>query len=121
MGRKNLFIIAAAAVLSVAVILSLNAYLALAASPAAEAAVKSLSQIEADATKLQGYCKIIKEMNAAGDDAAKSDALEQQMEELLQSFGPQFETVLALSKSADSESTDGQALQAAFDKLDEKC
>ena len=43
------------------------------------------------------------------------------MEELLQSFGPQFEQVLALSKSADSDSPDGQALQAAFDKLDEKC
>lgn len=121
MDRKNLLIIAAATFLSVVVIFSLNTYSALAASPAAEAAAKAISQIEADTTKLQGYCKIIKEMNAAGDDEAKSDALEQQMEELLRSFGPRFEQVLALSKSADSESPDGQALQAAFDKLDEKC
>ena len=76
MDRKNLLIVAAAAVLSVAVIFSLHSYSALAASPAAEAAAKAISQIEADPTKLQGYCKIIKEMNVSGNDEAKSDALE---------------------------------------------
>jgi len=108
-------------IVAAAAILSLSVCPTLAASPSVEAAAKSLSQIEADATKLQGYCKIIKEMDAAGEDEAKSDALEQQLGDLLQSFGPQFEQVLALSQSLDSESADGQALDEAFDKLDEKC
>jgi hypothetical protein len=106
---------------AVVAILSLSTHPALAASPAVEAAAKAISQIGADATRLQGYCKIVKEINAAGDDEAKIDALEQQMEDLLKSFGPQFEQVLALSESTDSETPDGQALEAAFDKLDAKC
>lgn len=104
-----------------AAVLCLSAGLALAASPAIEAAVKSLAAIEADTTKLQGYCKVLKDMDAAGDDEAKLDALDQQMRDLLQGFGPQFEQVLELSESTDSESADGKVLDEAFGKLDQKC
>lgn len=116
MDRKTLLIAA-----TVAAIFSTAAHPALAASAEAQAAVSALSQIEADATKLQEYCKIVGEMGAAEDDEAKFDELQQQFEDLLRSFGPQFEAVLTLSETADPETPDGQALEAAFDKLDEKC
>ena len=85
-----------------AAVLALSAAPAFAAaSPAVEAAAKTLEQIAADATKLQGYCKLIKDMEAAGEDEAKFDAVEQQMRDLLRSFGPQYEQAMDLSESTD--------------------
>lgn len=94
---------------------------ATAASPAVEAATKSLSDLANDSAKLQGYCRIIKEMDAASDDEAKFDELEQQMRDLLRSFGPQYEQAMELAESTESDSEDGKALEAAFDQLDQKC
>lgn len=108
-------------VVAVAAILSLSASAALAASAEVEAAAKALSQIEADATKLQSYCKIINDMGEAGEDEAKFDELGEQLSNLLRSFGPQVEKALELSETTDPETPDGEALEAAFDKLDEKC
>lgn len=105
----------------VAAFLSLSASPVLAASPAVQAASNALSQIEADATKLQAYCKIINEMGEAGEDEAKFDELGEQLGDLLRSFGPQVEQALELSETTDPETADGQALEAAFDKLDERC
>jgi len=108
-------------VVALAAILSLSASAAFAASPEVEAAAKALSQIEADATKLQSYCKIIDEMGQAGEDEAKFDELGEQVGDLLRSFGPEVEKALELSETTDPETPDGQALEAAFDKLDGKC
>ena len=111
---KHHIVVAAAALL-------LGAGPTLAASPEVESAAKSLAQIEADPSQLQSYCRIIKDMDAAGDSEAKFDALEKQLKELLRSFGPQFEQVIALSEDTPSDSPDGQALEEAFRKLDDKC
>jgi len=108
-------------VIAAVAFLALGACPALAASPETETAVKTLAQLETDTTKLQEYCKVIKDMDAAGDDDAKIEALADQLQKLLISFGPQFQQVMDLSENADPESADGKALEAAFDKLDEKC
>ncbi len=102
-------------------LLALSGSPSLAASPEIEAAAKTLAQLETDTAKLQNYCKIIKDMDAAGDDDAKIETLADQLQDLLTSFGEPYQKVLELSESADSESADGQALEAAFSKLDEKC
>jgi hypothetical protein len=91
------------------------------ASSDVESAVKSLAQIEADPSQLQSYCRMIKDMDAAGDNEARFDALEKQLKELLRSFGPEFEQVIGLSEDTPSDSSDGQALEEAFRKLDDKC
>ena len=114
MDRKKLLIAAAVAA-------CLGASAALAASPEVDAAVKALAQVENDPAKLQQYCKLVSDMAAAEDDEAKFDALEQQMEDMFRSFGPQFESILTASETVDPETPDGQALEAAFDKLDERC
>lgn len=98
---------------------ALSAHPALAASPAAESAAKAINQIAADAKKLESYCKVIKDMDAAGEDEAKLDALGEQLEQLLQSFGPQYAQALEVSEDADE--ADGQAIESAFENLDEKC
>ena len=103
------------------VVLALSASPLRAASPEVEAAVKALGEIETDATKLQAYCKVVKEMDAASDDEAKFDALQDDLMELMRSFGPQYEQVMAVSESTSSDSADGQALDAAYSKLDGKC
>ena len=54
-----------------------------AASPKVEAAIKSLGKIEADAAKFKEFCRITKELAEVGEDAAKSEALDKQLEELL--------------------------------------
>ena len=105
----------------IASICSLITLPALAASPAADAAARALSQLEADSGKMQSYCKIMGEMDAAGDDEAKFDALNQQMEDLFKSFGAEYEQVMVLSNSADLTEEDGKVLGTAFDKLDNKC
>ena len=109
------------AILAAVALLCLGAAPASAASPAVEAAAKALGQIETDTAKLQGYCKLIKDMEAAGEDEAKFDVAEQKMQELFRSFGPQYEQAMELSESVDSESEDGKAMEAAFGKLDQKC
>ena len=91
-----------------------------AASPEVVAAVKTIAEIAADATRFRAYCNVVKEMEAAEDDAAKYNALVQQMEGLLRSFGPQFERVVELAES-DLVPTDEQAIEEAFDNLDGRC
>jgi hypothetical protein len=114
MGMKHHIVVTAT-------VLLLMAGPVLAASPDVESAIKSLGQLEADPARLQSYCKIIIDMDAAGDNEAKFDALEKQLMDLLRSFGPQFEQVIAVSEDTPSDSPDGQALEAAFRQLDEKC
>ena len=91
-----------------------------AASPEVEAAVKTISEIAADATRFRAYCNVVKEMEAAEDNDAKYNALVQQMEGLLRSFGPQYEPVVELAES-DLEPADEQAIEEAFDNLDGRC
>lgn len=121
MNRKNVVVSVTAGVIAAVAVAFTGAEWARAASPAIEAAVRTIGQIETDPSKLQSYCKIVKDMAAAGEDEAKFDALEQQMEDLLRSFGPQFEQMLTLAENTDPDTPDGEALEAAFEKLDEKC
>ena len=65
-------------------VLCLAIFLAVCSSARADekvdAAIRALDALEADAGKLQGYCAILKEMFAAGEDEAKNEALEAKME-----------------------------------------
>ena len=94
----------------------------LAASPKVEAAIKSLSKIEADGAKFQSFCKIIKDLDDVPEqDTAKAESLETQLENLLKSIG--FDVVQAwdLGSDLDAQSDDGKAFEAAVEALEAKC
>ena len=110
MNSKNL--LTGFAVTVMAAIGPVGAQRAEAASPEVETAVQTISEIAADATKLQAYCAIVKEMDAVVGDQAKYEALVAKLEDLLRSFGPKYERMMELMKSADLEQLGLRAVPA---------
>lgn len=86
-----------------------------------DAAIRALNDIEADAVKTQAYCAIVKEMFAAGEDEEKSEELEVKMEEYLTSLGTDYLAAWQLAEALAPGSEEATALDAAFDRLEEKC
>ncbi len=91
-----------------------------AASPAIEAAIDALGKIETDAAKFRDYCRITKELSATTD-AAKSEDLTEQMDDLLGAIGSDVMIAVYLARLVDPKTEDGAALDGAMDGLDEKC
>jgi hypothetical protein len=110
------------AAIVIATIGSFSAHPARAVSPEVEAAAKTISEIVADPTKLQAYCRVAKELEATAgtSDQAKYDAAVQQLEDLLRSFGPEYERVVELAER-DLEPEDEQALEDAYENVEERC
>jgi hypothetical protein len=94
---------------------------AIAASPEVEAAAQTISQIADDPTKFGAYCQIAKAIDAAESEPAKYAILEQEIEDLVRSFGPAYERAMELVKSGALEPDDEQALEDAFADLEERC
>ncbi len=93
-----------------------------AASPKVDDAIKSLAKIEADAGKFQAFCKIMKDLGAVPEaDAAKADALEVQLGDLLKSIGPDVMQAWDLGSDLDAQSADGKAFEAAVDVIEGRC
>jgi hypothetical protein len=92
-----------------------------AASVQVQSAVANLAKLETDAAKLEAFCKINADLEAAGDDNAKSEALDRQMEAFVRSLGPDYIAAWDLAEELNPESEDGKALNAAFDSLENKC
>ena len=86
-----------------------------------QSAIASLAKLEIDAAKLDAFCKINAELEAASDDTAKSEALDRQMEAFVRSLGPEFVAAWDLAEELNPDSEDGKALNAAFDSLEDKC
>lgn len=95
---------------------------AIAASPVVETAIKALGLIPADATKFESYCKVLGEMSSVPDgDEAKYDALEDQLEQIIESYGPELTKAWDVIEDIDPDTDDGKAISAAFDAIDAKC
>ncbi len=92
-----------------------------AATVQVQSAIASLAKLEVDAAKLDAFCKISAELEAASDDTAKSEALDRQMEAFVRSLGPEFVAAWDLAEELNPDSEDGKALNAAFDSLEDKC
>lgn len=88
----------------------------------AAAAAEIISSIGEDQAKADGYCAIIKEMEAAPeDDEAKAEELSGKMDEYLAGLGEDVADAFATADSVDPESAEGQSLEEAFEELSEKC
>ena len=92
-----------------------------AASVQVQSAIASLAKLETDAAKLEAFCKINAELEAAGEDPAKSEALDRQMEAFVRTLGPEYVAAWDLVEELKPDSEDGKALNAAFDSLEDKC
>ncbi len=94
---------------------------ATALTPAVDEAVKALGSLSSDAPKLEAYCTVYNEYAEAGDSEAKQKAADERMMNLLKSFGPRFQRIWQVYQDSHPSSVDGQAMDAAFAKLDEQC
>jgi hypothetical protein len=95
---------------------------ATAASPAVEAAIRTLGKIPADPMKFETFCNLLGQMRIMLDiDAAKYEALERQLDAVIDSYGTELAAAWDTVSGADTESEDGEAVAAAFDALEGKC
>lgn len=86
------------------------------------AATEVISGIAEDQAKVDGYCAIVKEMEAAPeDDEAKAEELSTKMDEYLTGLGEDVSDAFVTADSVDPESEDGQKIGEALEELIEKC
>jgi hypothetical protein len=95
---------------------------ATAATPPVEAAIRTLEKIPADTAKFETYCNLLGQMeNMPDDDAAKYEALESQLDAVIDSYGTDVSEAWDTVSEIDPETEDGKAVAAAFDAMEGKC
>lgn len=95
---------------------------AAAASPETQAAIKALEKIPADSAKFATYCNLLGEMSSLpDDDSAKYEALEDQLDKVIVSYGADVSGAWDTLSEVDPDSDDGKAVAAAFESMEEKC
>lgn len=88
----------------------------------ATAAAATISSIGDDQAKLDGYCAIFKEMEAAPEgDEAKAEELGGKMDQFLAGLGEDVADAFGAADSVDPASAEGQTLEEALEELGEKC
>jgi hypothetical protein len=93
-----------------------------AASPPVEAAIKTLDKISADTAKFTSYCNLLGDLESVPDtDAAKYEALEGQLDAVIDSYGAEVVQAWDTLSEVDPETDDGKAIAAAFEVLEGKC
>ena len=93
----------------------------LAADPKIDAAIKAFAAVEADPAKVAIYCQMSKVVEAGGEDESKQKAAEPQIDGYLKQLGPDFEKAWEAGDDLAEGSPDAAALDAALEKLDDKC
>ncbi len=94
---------------------------AVAADAKIEAAIKTIEKTAADPEKVKSYCAMTKVMESVGDDEKKAAAAEAEIDGYMKKLGPEFESAWSAGESLDENSPDAKALNAALEKLDDKC
>ena len=93
-----------------------------AASPAIEAAIKTLEKIPADSTKFETYCNLLGQMESVpDDDAAKNEALKHQLDAVIDSYGTEVSAAWDTVSGIEPETEDGKAVASAFEAIEGKC
>ena len=105
--------------LAAAIVLSLLTIGALAASSEVEAALKAFQTAGTDATRLKTFCEL---MQTEQENADRADPLlEAKMDKLLDELGADFKAAWETAENIDPASDDGKILDAALDRLSDKC
>jgi hypothetical protein len=92
---------------------------ALAASPQVEAAVKAFQAVGLDTQRLKAFCEMMQIDDKMGD--KEDPALNAQIDKLLDRLGADFKSAWNTFEDIDENSPDGKALDAALDRLEDKC
>ena len=105
--------------LAAAISLSLLTIAALAASPQVEAALKAFQMTGTDANRLKTFCEL---METDKQNAERPDPLlEAKIDKLLDELGADFKAAWEIVEDIDPASDDGKVLNAALDRLSDKC
>ena len=87
--------------------------------PEGGGAAKVLQAVGADANKMKIFCELMDVDEKLGD---KHDpVLEAQIAKLLDQLGPDFKVAWDIVEDTDERSSEGRALNAALDQLEDKC
>ncbi len=94
-------------------------------APTAEAianAVKSLESFIDDKAKTDGYCAILKELEAVpeGDDA-KVEEVSQKLDAYIGGLSEDVQNAFTVAEAVAPDSPDAQKIDEAFGKLEEQC
>jgi hypothetical protein len=105
--------------LVVPIALSLMTIPALGANPQVEAAVKAFQTVDSDANRMKTFCEL---MRIDEQNAQKADPfLEAKMDKLLDELGADFKAAWDFAETVDQASEDGKVLNAALDRLSDRC
>jgi hypothetical protein len=105
--------------LAAAITLFLVTTPSLADSGEVEAGVKVFQAVGADANRLKTFCEIIQIDDKMGK--KEDPALSAQIDKLLDQLGADFKAAWRAVEEIDENSPDGKALNAAADRLEDKC
>ena len=105
--------------LATAIALSLLTTAALTASPEVEAAIKVFQAVGSDPSQLKTFCELMQIDDKMDEKADPS--LEAQVDEMLDKLGPDFKAAWETVEDIDPASDDGKILNAAVDRLSDKC
>ena len=105
--------------LAAAIALSLMTVPAAAASSQVEAAVKVFETVDSDVNRMKTFCEL---MRVDEQSAQKADPfLEAKMDKLLDELGADFKAAWDFAETIDQVSEDGKVLNAALDRLSDRC
>lgn len=86
-----------------------------------QAAVDAIEKLRADEAKMEEYCAIQAEVEAAGEDETKLDAAFEKLDGFFEDLGDEYAAMFAVEGELEPESEDAQALDDAFGELDSAC
>lgn len=86
-----------------------------------QAAVEAIERLRADDAKIEEYCAIQAEIEAAGDDEAKLDEAFQKLDAFYDGLGEEYSGMFAVDEELDPGSEDARALDDAFAALEGEC
>jgi len=105
--------------LAAAIALSFLTIAALAASPEVESALKAFQTLGTDANRPKTFCEL---MQTEQENALRADPLlEAKMDKLFDELGADFAAAWATAEGIDPASDDGKVLDAALERLSDKC
>jgi len=86
-----------------------------------QAAVDAVEKLRADDAKIQEYCSIQAEIEAAGEDENKLDTAFQKLDTFFEELGDDYAAMFAVEDELEPDSEDANALDEAFAALDAEC
>jgi len=86
-----------------------------------QAAVDAVEKLKANEAKIEEYCAIQAEIEAAGEDETKLDAAFNKLDTFFEELGDEYAAMFGVEGELEPDSEDANALDDAFSELDSAC